>query len=198
MVPSSFASLVKLFPKYTLSRLQRPLLVQNESVVQPTPLLLPGPGAPSMQTPAPVVQSPSFPQYRSSRSRLFTRSPWACCGSTQVTTHLSGWSARNTSNVAEVVVLLANGSVISQAEVERFLPAGPATALALKPVTALQPDAAPAVREYRELHSHSAQELRQAMARHGGNQSRAAQSLGMTPRQFGYRWRRLSDAAASA
>jgi Nif-specific regulatory protein len=47
------------------------------------------------------------------------------------------------------------------------------------------------VREYRELHSHSAQELQQALARHGGNQSRAAQSLGLTPRQFGYRLRKL-------
>ncbi len=112
---------------------------------------------------------------------------------------------RELANVIERVVLLADGSVISQAEVERFLPAGAATALALKPAAALPRDAtpsgdssAPIIREYRELHSHSAQELRQAMARHGGNQSRAAQSLGMTPRQFGYRWRRLSDTAASA
>jgi Nif-specific regulatory protein len=50
---------------------------------------------------------------------------------------------------------------------------------------------APLVREYRKLHSHSAQTLQQALARHGGNQSRAAQSLGLTPRQFGYRLRKL-------
>ena len=52
--------------------------------------------------------------------------------------------------------------------------------------------AGPVVREYRELHSHSAHELRCALAQHGGNQSRAAQALGMTPRQFGYRWKRLT------
>ena len=54
----------------------------------------------------------------------------------------------------------------------------------------------PLVREYRELRSHSPQELRQALAQHGGNQSRAAQALGLTPRQFDDRWRRLVDGHA--
>ena len=63
--------------------------------------------------------------------------------------------------------------------------------------TALAPgegDESPLVREYRRMHSHSAQALAQALARHGGNQSRAAQSLGLTPRQFGYRWQKLNTA----
>jgi Nif-specific regulatory protein len=47
------------------------------------------------------------------------------------------------------------------------------------------------VRDYLRRDSHSAQELAAALARHGGNQSRAAQSLGLTPRQFAYRWRKL-------
>ena len=97
---------------------------------------------------------------------------------------------RELANVIERVVLLADSPVVSRAEVERFLPAVTASASVSSGTLAV---AQPAVREYRELHSHSAQELRQALAAHGGNQSRAAQSLGMTPRQFGYRWHRLSD-----
>jgi Nif-specific regulatory protein len=56
---------------------------------------------------------------------------------------------------------------------------------------------APVVRDYRPRDSHSAQELAAALARHGGNQSRAAQSLGLTPRQFAYRWRKLHAGTAS-
>ena len=97
---------------------------------------------------------------------------------------------RELANVIERVVLLADSSVVSRAEVERFLPAVAASAAVSSGTLAV---ALPLVREYRELHSHSSQELRQALAQHGGNQSRAAQSLGMTPRQFGYRWRRISD-----
>ena len=106
---------------------------------------------------------------------------------------------RELANVIERIVLLANGTVISVAEARRFLPA----ATAATPASPLAPQATaatanPVVREYRELHSHSAQELALALALHGGNQSRAAQSLGMTPRQFGYRWRRLSGTDSPA
>ena len=100
----------------------------------------------------------------------------------------------------ERIVLLANGTVISSAEARRFLPAS--TAVSPAPPARAQAAAAatthPLVRDYRELHSHSAQDLALALALHGGNQSRAAQSLGMTPRQFGYRWRRLSGTGSSA
>jgi len=51
------------------------------------------------------------------------------------------------------------------------------------------------VRDYRPHDSHSAQELAAALQRHGGNQSRPAQALGLTPRQFAYRWRRLGAVA---
>jgi Nif-specific regulatory protein len=47
------------------------------------------------------------------------------------------------------------------------------------------------LRDYRSVHSHPASALREALAHAGGNQSRAAQSLGLTPRQFAYRWRHL-------
>ncbi len=96
---------------------------------------------------------------------------------------------RELANVIERLVLLADGTGVSKAEVERFLPQAAAEPLR---------EAAPLVREYRALHSHSAHELQQALARHGGNQSRAAQSLGLTPRQFGYRLRKLTAPANAA
>ena len=105
---------------------------------------------------------------------------------------------RELANVIERIVLLANGTVISLAEARRFLPAAAAPALQPMAPAAAPATANPVVREYRELHSHSAQELALALALHGGNQSRAAQSLGMTPRQFGYRWRRISGTGSGA
>ncbi|MEQ1685265.1 MAG: sigma 54-interacting transcriptional regulator [Burkholderiaceae bacterium] len=106
---------------------------------------------------------------------------------------------RELANVIERIVLLANGTVISVAEAKRFLPAAAAVAPAPALPRATEPaNTNPVVREYRELHSHSAQELALALALHGGNQSRAAQSLGMTPRQFGYRWRRISGTGSPA
>ena len=105
---------------------------------------------------------------------------------------------RELANVIERLVLLADDPLISGAQAERFLPRSPAAVGVLlvpapAPALALAPaPAPPLVRDYRELHSHSSDELRAALARHGGNQSRAAQSLGLTPRQFGYRLRRLA------
>ena len=50
---------------------------------------------------------------------------------------------------------------------------------------------APGVRGYWRADSHPAQALAEALARHGGNRSRAAQALGLTLRQFSYRWTKL-------
>ncbi|KNZ33082.1 MAG: Fis family transcriptional regulator [Methylibium sp. NZG] len=133
---------------------------------------------------------------------------------------------RELANVIERLVLLTDGTAVSAAEVQGFLPRPAAlTALMAAPpggnasslagtaswasATAAAPASAagftgsaqsvasamppPLVREYRELRSHTPQELRLALAQHGGNQSRAAQALGLTPRQFGYRWRRLAE-----
>jgi Nif-specific regulatory protein len=47
------------------------------------------------------------------------------------------------------------------------------------------------VRPYRRVGSHPAQALVDALEQSGGNKSRAAQQLGMTPRQFTYRWQKL-------
>lgn len=113
---------------------------------------------------------------------------------------------RELANLIERLVLLVDGTAVSAQDLLRFLPrpaplAAPAPAVPMMAAAALPEDPTawplplPLVREYRELRSHTAQELRQALAQHGGNQSRAAQSLGLTPRQFGYRWRRLVAAA---
>lgn len=48
----------------------------------------------------------------------------------------------------------------------------------------------PLVRQYLPAHSHSLQELEQVLALHGGRQARAADALGLTLRQFGYRLRK--------
>ena len=46
------------------------------------------------------------------------------------------------------------------------------------------------VRAYESADSHGVDTLRDALTRHNGNQSRAAQSLGLTLRQFSYRLRK--------
>ena len=98
---------------------------------------------------------------------------------------------RELANVIERLVLLTDETLISKSEIERFLPGAPEAmqgAGVIAPAAASsRSDVPPLVREYRELRSHSPLELQQALARHGGNRSRAAQSLGLTARQFSYR-----------
>ncbi len=99
---------------------------------------------------------------------------------------------RELGNVIERLVLLTDSTQVSPAELERFLPRGKADA---NPPPALPPHAptmaagsgAPLVRAYLPVDSHPLDELQQMLALHRGNQSRAAQALGLTVRQFGYR-----------
>ena len=99
---------------------------------------------------------------------------------------------RELANVIERLVLLTDGTLVSRDDVTRFLPQAAVERTRETPLPVTANDGAPPlVRDYRELHSHSAHELHEALARHGGNQSRAAQSIGLTPRQFGYRLRKL-------
>ena len=109
---------------------------------------------------------------------------------------------RELGNVIERLVLLADQSVVSARELQRFLP--PESALATPqhalpapaPITS-QPDAL-LVRGYLPASSHSAAELQQVLLAHGGNQSRAAQAIGLTVRQFSYRLRKLAQGATTA
>ena len=105
---------------------------------------------------------------------------------------------RELGNLIERLVLLADHTLVTAAALERFMPealgddpsahqrpghATPASA----PTLPAPPAGAGLVRDYLSAGSHDAQALQDALTRHGGNQSRAAQSLGLTLRQFGYR-----------
>jgi Nif-specific regulatory protein len=128
---------------------------------------------------------------------------------TRLARHPWPGNIRELTNVIERMVLLADAPLVDEAAVQRLLadaprefrldvlaPFGPPASRAPAPVagTPAPPESPPpaaAVREYWPANSHPAQALQAALARHHGNQSRAAQSLGMTPRQFGYRLRKL-------
>ena len=119
---------------------------------------------------------------------------------------------RELGNLIERLVLLAEHPLLSAADLERYMPeaaAGPETgptgapfrpvgadpqawpALAqAEPPGTPAPGAAPLVRDYAPAHSHAVDALQAALARAQGNQSRAAQSLGLTLRQFSYRLRK--------
>ncbi|MDI1338417.1 sigma 54-interacting transcriptional regulator [Polaromonas sp.] len=99
---------------------------------------------------------------------------------------------RELGNVIERLVLLSDSAMVSAEELARFLPheqegRSPGQ-LAAKPHPATP---APIVRDYLVVQSHPAAQLQQVLREHGGNQSRAAQALGLTVRQFSYRLRKL-------
>ncbi|MFC3682467.1 sigma-54-dependent Fis family transcriptional regulator [Hydrogenophaga luteola] len=99
---------------------------------------------------------------------------------------------RELGNVIERVVLLADQPVVHAGDLSRFLPEALPTPPRPAPRQAppAETTAAPLVRPYQSADSHDAQTLQAALAQHGGNQSRAAQSLGLTLRQFSYRLRK--------
>ncbi len=114
---------------------------------------------------------------------------------------------RELTNVIERMVLLADVPLVQEATVQRLLQDGarehpgvtespPPPPVVVTPAPPEYGDSAGAVRDYWPANSHPEQALIDALARHKGNQSRAAQSLGMTPRQFGYRLRKLGLQAA--
>ena len=125
---------------------------------------------------------------------------------------------RELGNVIERLVLLADSTVVSARELERFLPAeqsfqtraeaandvanaaapsapppsSSSSSPSFPPWPALQASHAnPVVRAYQSAQSHSPEQLKQALLAHGGNQSRAAQAVGLTLRQFAYRLQKL-------
>jgi Nif-specific regulatory protein len=121
---------------------------------------------------------------------------------------------RELGNLVERAVLLGTGPVVEALELQQLAQWAPGLAEELgdapAPNSAAQPAvstplAAPrpspgselAVRDYRSVRSHTATILREALNAAGGNQSRAAQALGLTPRQFAYRWKRLEQGNAA-
>jgi Nif-specific regulatory protein len=109
-------------------------------------------------------------------------------------------------------VLLADRPLLTAVDLERFLPQSDSaldTGRADSPLPAVGPEAAagpalapleprspppaiatPLVRDYAWVNSHNVDTLQGALAQAQGNQSRAAQSLGLTLRQFSYRLRK--------
>ena len=131
-------------------------------------------------------------------------------------THAWPGNIRELSNLIERLVVLSRGPVIDGAHVQQVLlgasahaGATPAPALSAAPpavgaVTGaagalpvaqpVAPQAEPprsVVREYRPVQADEGASLLDALARAGGNKSRAAQALGMTARQFAYRLEKL-------
>lgn len=123
---------------------------------------------------------------------------------------------RQLSNFMERVVLLSTKTLVEKADVERFMQemsaADPLRAPAHLPShlpSPAVPHHAPAIphmrdwsslpvdelattfRPYMKVDSHNPDMLRRALLEAGGNKTRAAQRLGMTERQFSYRWRKL-------
>lgn len=98
---------------------------------------------------------------------------------------------RELGNVIERLVLLADGATVGPTELARHLGQGDAAAPAAALAPPNPPIAASAgasrVRDYQPAHSHAPEQLTLALAQCHGNQSRAAQSLGLTLRQFAYR-----------
>jgi Nif-specific regulatory protein len=116
---------------------------------------------------------------------------------------------RELGNVIERLVLMANDGVVHARDLARHLPgqAGidPSTSPTAIPTQTPRPISpqppamppgrspgatTPLVRTYQSADSHDTQTLQAALIQHGGNQSRAAQSLGLTLRQFSYRLRK--------
>ncbi|RYD99089.1 MAG: sigma-54-dependent Fis family transcriptional regulator, partial [Sphingobacteriales bacterium] len=93
---------------------------------------------------------------------------------------------RELGNLIERLVLLADHTLVTAETLERFMP----QVLGNAPTPPAPPGEAGQVRDYQSAQSHSVLALQGALAQHQGNQSRAAQSLGLTLRQFSYRLRK--------
>ena len=105
---------------------------------------------------------------------------------------------RELGNVIERMVLLTDSALVSGAEMRRFLPTGQAVTNPGLPATQptplpglVTPASRATVRDYQPAQSHTEAQLQQALKAQGGNQSRAAQALGLTARQFGYRLKKM-------
>ncbi|WP_254073947.1 sigma 54-interacting transcriptional regulator [Burkholderia sp. S171] len=101
---------------------------------------------------------------------------------------------RELANLIERIVLLAEQPLQEAADIERYLPRE-SDAMEKEQFAASSMPAAPhlPLRPYGSVDSHSADVLHNALKQCGGNKSRAAQLLGMTARQFNYRWKKLAS-----
>jgi Nif-specific regulatory protein len=101
---------------------------------------------------------------------------------------------RELGNLIERLVLLADHTLITAAELERFMPDAMAPQGAMPPAQQSARELElPLVRDYRSAQSHSSADLHAVLAAHQGSQTRAAQALGLTLRQFSYRLRKAGS-----
>ena len=115
---------------------------------------------------------------------------------TQLEQHPWPGNIRELGNVVERLVLLTDSIMVSGTELLQYLPADNQDrqdSKATQPAAATGHGSSPqgSVRDYQAVQSHSAAQLQQALRAHGGNQSRAAQAIGLTARQFAYRLQKL-------
>ncbi len=100
---------------------------------------------------------------------------------------------RQLSNVIERIVLLADKTVLNGYDIEAILSADAPDAGRVR-ITQDDRRMGPmplwSSHPYAGADSHSATDLQDAVRRCGGNKSRAAQLLGLTARQFSYRWKK--------
>jgi Nif-specific regulatory protein len=101
---------------------------------------------------------------------------------------------RQLSNLIERIVLLADKAVLDANDIGPFLSQAATDAATVPPHQATRltlgvrfPEV---VRPYLDARSHSAADLQRAALQCRGNKSQAAQLLGLTARQFAYRWRK--------
>lgn len=105
---------------------------------------------------------------------------------------------RELGNVIERMVLLTDNALVSGLELKRFLPVGHSAAQAVRapqpapPQTPVLPTPGGLIRDYQPAQSHTAAQLQEALQACGGNQSRAAQTLGLTARQLAYRLQKMA------
>lgn len=102
---------------------------------------------------------------------------------------------RELSNFIERVVLLAEKPTLTAEDIDRFMPVVDISTKGSRELSSLAetPRMFP-IRPYMASDSHSPEELQEALRTAGGNKTRAAQMLGLTPRQFLYRWARIVGA----
>jgi Nif-specific regulatory protein len=102
---------------------------------------------------------------------------------------------RQLSNFVERLILLAGKTVLDRRDVEYFLkdygPSQPVRHAVVNDAPAERDAQGFSYRPYMKADSHERDALQRALMEAGGNKTRAAQRLGMTERQFSYRWKKL-------
>mgnify|MGYP003614758221 FL=1 len=126
----------------------------------------------------------------------------------QLQQHTWPGNIRELSNFIERLVLLSDKSIVSSEDIQFFLTQNKAENIHLPsrrhhlapiasaafhmPYPAEMPNNF-SIRPYAKADSHEINELMTALERAGGNKTRAAQLLGMTPRQFSYRLGKMNE-----